>query len=139
MPALDEDGDVIHFYHFAPIGCVVAWLKTLTGCPALPSAWVECGGQVLSDTESPFDGQTLPDLNGDNRVLKGASTSGTVATPTVTTYTGTNTTGGHNRHGDDVGGTAAHQTTYGDHSHTLTTSSANLEKTYTVVWIMRIK
>jgi hypothetical protein len=60
----------------APIGTVLPWLKTLTGCPALPANWVECSGQTLSDAESLFNGQVIPNLNGNINVLKGASTSG---------------------------------------------------------------
>lgn len=48
-----------------PIGSIAAWHKSLTGCPALPGDWVECNGQTLSDSDSPFDGQTIPNLNGD--------------------------------------------------------------------------
>lgn len=60
-----------------PIGTILAWHKTFTGCPDLPDNFVECSGQVLSDSESPFNGETIPDLNGDARFLRGAATSGT--------------------------------------------------------------
>ena len=60
-----------------PIGAVISWLKSLTGCPALPDGWVECNGQTLSDSSSPFNGQVIPNLNGGTyRILRGASTSG---------------------------------------------------------------
>jgi len=59
-----------------PIGTIVAWLKSFTNTPSLPDGWVECDGSVLSDAESVYNGQTLPDLNGDNRFLRGNSTSG---------------------------------------------------------------
>lgn len=69
ITGLTADGGV-------PIGTVVAWLKTFTGTPAIPTGWVECNGQVLSDATSPYNGQTIPDLNGGNRFLRGATSSG---------------------------------------------------------------
>ena len=63
-----------------PIGTVLPWLKSLTNVPDLPVGFVECSGQTLSDEFSPLDGQTIPDLNGDNRFLRGNSTSGGTGT-----------------------------------------------------------
>ena len=60
----------------APVGSIVAWAKTLTGTPAIPTGWVECDGSVLSDADSPLDGVTIPDLNGNNNFMRGNSTSG---------------------------------------------------------------
>lgn len=60
----------------SPIGAVQAWFKSLTGVPTLPINWVECNGQTLSDSDSPLNGQTIPNLNGGNRFLRGNSTSG---------------------------------------------------------------
>lgn len=61
----------------SPIGSVVAWLKSYANTPqTLPTGWVECDGAVLSDADSVYNGQTLPDLNGGNRFLRGNSTSG---------------------------------------------------------------
>src|SRR6185436_13167947 len=63
-----------------PIGGVCAWMKNLSGVPALPSEYVECNGQVLSDPTSPLNGVTIPNLNGESggpkRFLRGASASG---------------------------------------------------------------
>jgi hypothetical protein len=61
-----------------PVGAIIAWHKTLTGCPALPSSFAECNGQTLSDGDSPFNGQTIPNLNGEGRFLRGSNASGTV-------------------------------------------------------------
>jgi hypothetical protein len=47
-----------------PIGGVIAWLKSFTNVPTLPDEYAELNGQVLSDAQSPFDGQTLPNLEG---------------------------------------------------------------------------
>jgi hypothetical protein len=56
----------------APIGSIVAWHADLPGTSPLPTEWVRCDGQVLVDTNSPYDGQTIPDLNGRDRYLRGA-------------------------------------------------------------------
>ncbi|MEK6616102.1 MAG: hypothetical protein AABZ32_08340 [Bacteroidota bacterium] len=60
-----------------PIGSIIAWHKSFTNTPALPNGWVECNGQTLSDADSPYNGQVIPNLNGDARFLRGSSTSGT--------------------------------------------------------------
>ena len=60
----------------SPIGSMVAWLKNLTGTPALPDGWVECNGQTLSDAGSLYNGKVIPNLNGQNRFLRGSSISG---------------------------------------------------------------
>lgn len=59
-----------------PIGSIVSWLKTFTNTPSLPDGWVECDGATLSDSDSPYNGQVIPDLNGGNRFLRGNATSG---------------------------------------------------------------
>lgn len=77
-----SDGDVLYasetnmLYNIVPIGAILPWAKSITGVPALPSNFVECSGQVLSDADSPINGQTIPNLNGDARFLYGAATSG---------------------------------------------------------------
>jgi hypothetical protein len=73
-----------------PIGTILPWHKSLTGSAGLPGEWVECNGQTLADTESPYNGQTIPNLNGDGSgadspdvarkaqmFLRGGTTSGT--------------------------------------------------------------
>lgn len=62
---------------FVPVGTILPWAKSITGVPSLLSGiFVECNGQTINDSDSPLDGQTIPDLNGDNRFLRGDSTSG---------------------------------------------------------------
>lgn len=66
-----------------PVGSPIPWLKSYANTPALPSEYAECNGQVLSDAESVYNGQTLPDLNGVQvgsikRFLRGSSTSGSI-------------------------------------------------------------
>lgn len=55
--------------------------KSLTGHPAnyLSAFWVELTGQTLSDAESPYDGQTLVDMQGTQRFIRSGTTSGTTA------------------------------------------------------------
>ena len=65
-----------HADDISPIGTVLSWLKSYINTPALPDGWVECNGQILDEAESVYDGQVIPDLNGDNRFLRGNSTSG---------------------------------------------------------------
>lgn len=61
-----------------PIGCFGSYLKSFTNTPALSQEYVEANGQVLSDAQSPLNGQTIPSLNtGTPRFIRGSSTSGT--------------------------------------------------------------
>ena len=55
-----------------PVGSIVAWHKSFANTPALPDNWVQCNGQTLDDPDSPYDGATLPNLNGDGRFLRGS-------------------------------------------------------------------
>lgn len=63
-----------------PIGSAIPWLKSFGNTPTLPDEYVECNGQVLSDADSPYNGQAVPNLNGANsgtqRFLRGATISG---------------------------------------------------------------
>lgn len=110
-----------------PIGSVMAWLKTLTGTPALPDGWVECDGATISDSDSPYNGTAVPDLNassGTARFLRGATASGA--------------TGGAETHNHSLSGTGiiaadSNQLT------TTTTQGSSLPSYYSVVWIIRIK
>ena len=61
-----------------PIGTIVAWHKDLSGVSSLPTGWKECNGSTVTDSESPLVNQTLPNLNGELRFLRGSSTSGTL-------------------------------------------------------------
>lgn len=62
-----------------PIGSIVAWHRDMAGVPDLPDGWVECNGQAITDAASPFYRQTVPNLNGEGRFLRGWSTSGVEA------------------------------------------------------------
>lgn len=123
-----------------PIGGIIAWLKSFTGVPAtLPAGWVECDGSVLSDADSPLNGETIPDLNGDNRFLRGNSTSGSTGGAETMAHTHTYQGSGLN----DAGG-GAHNDSFNSGTDAVHTSSAasnteNRPPFYTVVWIIRIK
>ena len=81
------DGDVLtasnintSFTICPPIGAIMGWHKSFSNTPSLQEGWVECNGQTLSDSDSPYNGQTIPDLNGSSgsqRFLYGDTTSGT--------------------------------------------------------------
>ena len=117
-----------------PVGCVFAWLKTLTNTPSLPDNWVECNGQTISDADSVYNGVVIPNLNA-NRFLRGNSTSGGTGGSDTHTHTGST---GFNSNGTP-GGDIAH-TSQGRHTHSFTTDKGStLPSYYEVVWIMRIK
>ena len=108
-----------------PVGSVTAWLKSFPNTPALAAEFAECTGQVLNDAASPFDGATLPDLNGGERFLRGAATSGTLG-------------------GQDVFPTRfADNANVGILFNAVTPDdapgAAPLPPYYSVVWVMRIK
>ena len=113
----------------ALVGSLKPWLKNFPGVPALPSQWAECNGQVLNDPASPLNGQTLPDLNGEQRFLRGASASG---------GTGGSDAHQHTITGQGYGGVTAGSDLYtGPPSATDTASS--LPPYYEVVFVMRVK
>lgn len=126
-----------------PIGSVMAWLKTFTNTPSLLNGWVECNGQVLSDGNSVYNGQTIPDLNGDNQFLRGNSTSGgTGGSETMAhIHTGGTAASGSTQSLDENLANASANTT--NHTHSFTTNAASNDENrppfFDVVWIMRIK
>jgi hypothetical protein len=103
-----------------PVGAVIAWLKSYPNTPALPHGWVECNGQTLNDPDSVYNGQTIPNLNGQNRFLRGATTSGS--------------TGGSETHSH--GGTKRGS---GYSTVAANTTQNHLPPYMNVVWIMRVK
>lgn len=61
-----------------PIGSIIGFHSALTGTPALSGNWLQCDGQVVNDPESPYNGQTLPNLNLGGFFLRGNAISGTI-------------------------------------------------------------
>ena len=139
----------------SPTGSVTAWLKSYPNTPILPDDWVECNGQVLNDIESVYDGQTIPDLNGNtdaNKLfLRGAETSGGTGGSTNHKHGGHMTTLGrlyNTNYGtmtvsgtsDDCvqgcgGGSATSKTVY----KTSPADVVVVPPYYEVVWIMKVK
>jgi hypothetical protein len=140
-----------------PIGAVFAWLKTLTGTPqTLPTGWVECNGQTLSDASSPYNGGTIPNLNGSGaqtqRLLRGSTTSGSVGGSEThnhewfvrnTPYGSFTTTGASKSLPtvDDFDPGAASDKKWDMYADTdsYTNKISSLPSYYEVVWIMRVK
>jgi hypothetical protein len=116
-----------------PVGGVMAWMKSFPNTPSLPSNFAECNGQTLSDANSPYDGQAIPNLNGSGgtkRFLRGSTTSGTTGGSDTHThsmnFTGPELAG--------CGGTAPPRAIEGD-----TNGASSLPSYYEVAWIMRVK
>lgn len=106
-----------------PIGSILPWAKSFTGVPSLPWGWEECNGQVLSDSDSPLNGQTLPDLNVTQRFLRGAGTSGS--------------TGGSDTHSHTIpGGAVGNAGLLGSNT---TNAASTLPAYYQVVFIIKTK
>lgn len=122
-----------------PIGSITAWAKSLTGVPSLPSGWVECNGQSLSDTGSPLNGQTIPNLNasggGTQRFLRGATASG----GTGGADTHVHTLGNISTGSITVDNGAAVQVVAATAASESTDNGSSLPSYYEVVWIMRVK
>lgn len=137
--------------------------------PQLPDGWVECDGSVLSDSDSPYNGETIPDLNNADRFLRGNSTSGGTGGATssshkhLTPFTQDNSIDGHIFRPDlnswdstaefslanaDMQTSGNNRTdlndttTIGDeffNFYTRNASSSTIPPFYSVVWIMRVK
>lgn len=65
-----------------PVGFYMPWEKNLQ--PEIPSWWVEANGQLLSDPDSPLDGQYVPNINNVSKTKDVTFTSGS-ATATMDT------------------------------------------------------
>jgi hypothetical protein len=146
-----------------PVGTIIAWLKNYTNTPTLPDKWVECNGQTLSDNESVYDGQVIPNLNGgSNRMLRGANTSGglggsdshnhqffqTYPSASGTgngtiAWTATDSQGASVQAWDSNGSTSKSFGPDDDYVNVATTAWTKNENTipayYEVVWILKIK
>lgn len=125
-----------------PIGCVMAWLKSYQNTPPLSEGWVECNGQILNDVNSPYNGQVIPNLNGESRYLKGSSTSGA----TGGSLTHKHLTGNipyksypYGLHFSEIRSGHLVLESDGDHNHGYTSAASSEPPYYEVVWIMKVK
>jgi len=95
----------------------------------LPDCWVEMNGQTISDADSPWNGKTLPDINGTaeagKKFLRGASD-------------GTGTEGSAINHFHTLTAPGGIQAGGANYSH-VADSKAHIPPYFEVVWIMRIK
>ena len=68
------------YFSMLPIGSIIAWHRDMLGAEkrliGLPPGWVECNGQKIDDPESLYHNLKIPDLNGDERFLRGGKDSG---------------------------------------------------------------
>ncbi len=130
-----------------PIGGIIAWHKDFANTPAISSSFVECNGQVLSDADSPYNGQTIPDLNqvveeDEGYFLRGKGTNNTGTTeasqnkahdhtlPTCQVSSPSAGNGRPNEYDNAASGTAAINSSGGTEARPAA---------FVVVWIMRVK
>lgn len=80
-----------HLSRTVMVGGTLEWVKSFPSVPALTPWYVEHNGQTLSDSQSIFNGQVIPNLNGvsggTQRFLRGATTSGTTGGAATHTHT----------------------------------------------------
>ena len=128
-----------------PIGSIVSWLQSLTGTPALPSNFVACSGQTISNPLSPYNGVTLPDLNGNQYFLRGNNTDG--STGGSETHNHTMNLSSWSPNLDSAGGGGFQTTGYGGYVSDVIASSGDSQNTsnennlppfYSVIFIIRI-
>lgn len=62
------------YFDELPIGAVVSIYNTFLG--DIPDYLILCDGSVISDSDSPLNGQTVPNINGENRFIRGNTVSG---------------------------------------------------------------
>ena len=120
--------------------------------PELPEGWVECNGQTLSgsfaDSDSPYNGQTIPDLNassGTARFLRGAISSGTESGTETHNHQWLGTAGPNggatwadSDQNSFTSNGSVHGTSFSGQS-LYTNNTSTISSFYGVVWIMRIK
>jgi len=134
-----------------PIGTIKAWHKSFTNTPALPYGWVECSGQTLSDADSVYNGQVIPNLNSATQdgstssgmFLRGGVTSGTMqADATAVNGLSATTNGSRVTASTDGATSCCGWYVIQAASASVTMSSTDTEThppNMTVIWIMRVK
>lgn len=115
-----------------PIGSIISFHKDWLVSRTIPDGWVSCNGQVLSDSLSLLNGQTIPSLNGttdSNKLfLMGSSTS--------------NTYGGSSLHSHTQSTGLAYKDSgcsRASHSRGLINSDTSIPPYFEIHWIMRVR
>lgn len=111
-----------------PIGIILPWYRHMAGLVSttLPQGFVECDGTSLSSASSVLNGQTMPDLNNNNRLLQGSTSSGiTGGTTNVILPHNSQTNVAFERGGND-------QNNYASHAHD------NRPAFFNVVYIIKV-
>ena len=118
------------------VGTIKAYHNNITGLPSnnLNAFWALMDGTTISDVESPLNGQTLTDLNGTPRFLRGADTSGS----TGGADTHTHQSGGSRMSGNGFTTTGGFQNDGGNVSKGMTAQN-NIPAYMGVAWIIKIK
>jgi|TARA_R100000789_G_scaffold73271_1_gene68965 hypothetical protein len=132
-----SDGDV-------PIGGMIPWLSNITGVPNLPVGWKLCDGTAVNDALSPMNGQTIPDLNGDNRFVRGSDTAGGTGGSATSAHTHSISNAGkiQTSYGANIDNYSPFQVGVDSTAPTVATQSTSpsILPTYiNVVWIIRIR
>ena len=141
----DTDGAVFLRYNGArwiepgavPIGSVQPWDNSTPNTPVLPWGWELCDGHECTDAESPYNGQTLYDLNGEGRFLGAADTAGGTASSQNKTHYHVNTppaksvTLGNHQHYNTPGQASSY---VGSHQHYNTPARAYLGGGFALNW-----
>ena len=112
-----------------PVGSIVGFHKDWSETTdTIPDGWLYCDGSVISDSESPINGQTLPDLNGTDddtkRFLRGSDTAGT--------------TGGSSTHNHSVPKTSCRRQYNSTYPNNLN-ANTSIPPYFEVAFMMRIK
>jgi hypothetical protein len=116
-----------------PVGAIIMWNKSFSNTPTqLPFGWAECNGQTITDSNSIYNGQAVPNINPTQRFVRGASTS--------------SGTGGSDTHSHDITFSTQSFTISGPGTQTLVTSvtsptatESTLPSYYQAVFIIKIK
>lgn len=120
---------------------------TIYTTPNLPDGWVECDGSALSDSDSPFDGATLPDLNATPSFMRGGISSGSTGGADTHNHKWLNGWEGYASDGTSSGQIIGNEGGSGSLDNMVdgmgntqyTSKDSGLPVYYQVVFIMRVK
>ncbi len=64
------------FETYLPVGTIFTLHTPKDSKPSIPANWLLCDGRTVKDAQSPFNGESVPNLNGEQRFLRGGTESG---------------------------------------------------------------